>query len=184
MANKCIFFIFLLLIMPTINAEEFINLNIKTGNNTATIEPETGNKNTFNCNFDNEYNFLLKTNEKTTFDSIVDTLNLQKEIDIYKENWNQCGNRENELKAQLGQKNSELDSLKANKTISQFCDDRINGINDVNGQKMEIKEQEINKIKRDNKFLIGIEIFLFILLLLLIIYNIALNLRKKDGKMP
>jgi len=49
---------------------------------------------------------------------------------------------------------------------------------------MEIKEQEINKIKRDNKFLIGIEIFLFILLLLLIIYNIALNLRKKDGKMP
>ena len=180
MANKYIYLIFLLLIMPAINAEEFINLNVKTQNNKAIIKSDDGNVNTFQCSIDNEYNFLLKTSNKPTFDKILDMLELQKQSDTYRENWNQCGKREDELRIQSAQKDSEISSLKANKTIFESCDDRINGINDVNGQIMAIKEQEINELKGNIHFLIGIEIFLFISLLSLIIYNIALNLRKKE----
>lgn len=169
----------LLMAYPAI-AKEFIELNIETKNNTVSISSDNGDKNTFHCDRESEYNFLVMSDSKTELEEFTDTLQLQKEVDNCENQRSICEEKADDLELELEKKKSEIVALNANKTIMQTCDERIGEFNKQKKKDITAKDAEIEYLEEKNKTLLITEILLFIITLGTIIVGVVLYFKNKN----
>jgi len=139
------YIILALLILPSALAENYIDVQVDTKNNTATLVVG-GSINTFNCNSKNNYRFLARSKEPIT----------DKEIKL-EDMVDKCEEKNNKLilEMQKSQNNANI----SNKDFEYSCQQNINTL-----------QRNNDKIALENEVLKALNIAGFISIALLIIF--------------